>query len=186
MNLFINTVSWNSYLAIFDDNRKIISDEYISIKWNESSLLIPNLESFLKKNNLNFDDIKNIITVNWPWSFTWVRTSTLVVNTISFITKAKITPISYFDLFSSYPIIKASSKRDSFFKFSKEDEIEIISNELLESKLKNLWINKIHWEWNLKDIEIIENIDYYGIINSIKLNNLTQIDPLYLKKPNIC
>jgi hypothetical protein len=48
----------------------------------------------------------------------------------------KLTPISYFDLFKTYPIIKASSKRDSFFKKDKNSSVEIIYNDELEKALQ--------------------------------------------------
>ena len=57
------------------------------------------IEDFLKKNNFDYPEIKNFVLVNWPWSFTWIRTVVLAINTISFITKQSITPINYFDLF---------------------------------------------------------------------------------------
>jgi hypothetical protein len=45
--------------------------------------------------------------------------------------------LTYFDLFQSYPIVKTSSKRDSFLKLSETSEIQIISNEDLENTLKD-------------------------------------------------
>jgi hypothetical protein len=67
----------------------------------------------------------------------------LIVNTINFIIKKNIIPISYFDLFSYYPIIKSSSKNDCFVKFDKKSKIEIITNENILKKLKKDTINKI-------------------------------------------
>jgi hypothetical protein len=51
--------------------------------------------------------------------------------------KLFLTPISFFDLYNNYPIIKSSSKRDSFFKKEKNSPIEIIYNDELEIFLKN-------------------------------------------------
>jgi hypothetical protein len=68
----------------------------------------------------------------------------LTINTINFITKNNITPISYFELFDNYPIVKSSSKRDSFLKKNLESEIEIIENEKLINYLKQNNINKIY------------------------------------------
>jgi type III secretion system FlhB-like substrate exporter len=52
--------------------------------------------------------------------------------------KKNITTLTYFDLFENYPIIKTSSKRDSFVKMAKESEIEVIQNEDLVKKLENI------------------------------------------------
>ena len=98
MILFINTVAKNSYLWLFDEKRNLIKETYFEITWNESSLLLPKIEDFLKENNFDYPEIKNFVLVNWPWSFTWIRTVVLAINTINFITKQSITPINYFDL----------------------------------------------------------------------------------------
>jgi tRNA A37 threonylcarbamoyladenosine modification protein TsaB len=135
--------------------------------------------------------LKNIVVVNGPWSFTGVRTIVLVVNTISFIIdnskwNINLTPVSYFDLFDNYPIIKSSSKRDSFFKKSSLSNIEIIYNNELESLLQRENIKIIYGEWDIKNVEIIEKIDYCDIIKNINLKSFPRIEALYLKKPNIC
>ncbi len=180
MNLFINTISTKSKFIIFDDNRDIIKEKNIKIKWNESSRFIKELDIFLKEENLDYFNIKNIVLVNGPWSFTWVRTVVLAVNSINFITNNFLTPISYFDLFSDYPIVKSSSKRDVFFKKDKNSEIEILENEKIEKKYK-----KLFWEASIKNVEILENINYKSIIKDIELKKLKRINPLYIKKPNI-
>lgn len=188
MNLFIDIISREGNIIIFDDNRKIKDKIILNIKWNESSKLIPMIDLLLLKNKLKYKQIENIVVVNWPWSFTWIRTTVLTINTINFITKNNITPISYFELFDNYPIVKSSSKRDSFLKKNLESEIEIIENEKLINYLKQNNINKIYWEVN-KDtfsfIEIFEKIDYENIISKIKFRGFKEITPLYIKKPNI-
>lgn len=186
MNLFINTISKISSIILFDEKRDIIDQIDFEIKWNESSLLIPNIDSFIKKNNLNYFDIKNIVLVNWPGSFTWVRTVVLVINTINFITNNNLTPINFFELFPNYPIIKSSSKRDCFFKKNANEEIEIITNEEIERYLKENNIIQLYWESDIQNVQIIEKIDYLSIIKQIKFKELKKIEPLYLKKPNIC
>jgi len=188
MNLFIDAVSTNSYLIIFDDQKNIIDSQKYEMKWNESSCLIVNIDLFLKKNNLKYNTLKNIIVVNWPWSFTWIRTIVICVNTIAYITWAYITPISYFDLFNKYPIIKSSSKRDCFYKDSKEDEIQIISNLEIILLLNKKNIQTLYWEINkdlIPKIKILDKIDYLAIIKSTEFQKNKIITPLYIKKPNI-
>ena len=186
MNLFINTISKTSSIILFNEKREIIDQIDFEIKWNESSLLITNIDSFLKKNSLTYFDIKNIVLVNWPGSFTWVRTVVLVINSINYITNNNLTPISFFELFPNYPIIKSSSKRDCFFKKNKDSQIEIIPNDDISKYLTDNNIKTIYWESDIENVEIIEKIDYLSIIEQIKFKELKKIDPLYLKKPNIC
>jgi hypothetical protein len=45
-----------------------------------------------------------------------------------------MTAISYFDLHKTYPIIKASSKRDCFVQKNKNSKIEIIMNDVLSQE----------------------------------------------------
>ena len=183
MNLFVNTISSNACLILFNNSREIISICEFEIKWNESSLLIPKIDEFLKENKLKYPDIKNIVCVNGPGSFTWVRTTVLAINTINYITKNNLTTLNFFDLYKNYPIIKSSSKRDCFVQKSKNSKIEIITNSEIEDLFKE---KKVYWNWEIDNIEIIEKIDYISIIKEINFQELKRIDPLYIKKPNIC
>ncbi len=183
MNLFINAISESWTLILFNNERKIISQQKIKILWNESSKLTALIESFLKENDTEYQNLENIAVVNWPGSFTWVRTIVLAINTINFIIKKSITPLSFFDLFENYPIIKNSSRRDLFVKYQKSDIIQVVKNE----NFKFSW--KIYWDiWNnllSEKIETISDIDYTKIIKNIEFQDNTLIEPLYIKKPSI-
>ena len=192
MNLFINAISTKWILILFNNNRKIIFEQNIEILWNESSKLILLIDEFLKKNTISYFDLDNIILVNWPWSFTGVRTIVLVINSINFIINKNITSISFFDLFEKYPIIKSSSHRDLFVKYKKNDKIQIVPNDKFILK----W--KIYWDLNnnllSEKFNIISNINYTKIISNIvfktndswkKIYKTKLIEPLYIKKPNI-
>lgn len=181
MNLFIDPISSPAKVFLFDDNKSIISKSELIIKWNESSALLDFLINFLNTNDLKTKDLLNIVLVRWPWSFTWVRTAVLVVNSLAFINKTNLTDISYFDLYKDYPIVKTSSKRDCFIKISANDDIVNMPN----SDVLKLSDNK-QFYWDFIEISnIIVNIDYIDIITNIKLKKLEKIAPLYIKKPNI-
>jgi len=188
MNLFIDTISNPANIILFDNNRKIIDKLEWDIKWNESSTLMPNIDNLLNSNNTKYKDLDNIVVVNWPGSFTWVRTVVLTVNSINYIIDKNITAISYFDMFKNYPIVKSSSKRDYFVQLWLDKNIEIIENNDLLDKLNVLWIKKLYWDANIelfKIFEIVDKIDYIDIIKNIKFDNAKQINALYIKKPNI-
>jgi len=188
MNLFIDTISIPWIIILFNDNRQIVDKEIIEIKGNESSLLIPKIDILLNKNALNYFDLKNIVVVSWPGSFTGVRTTVLVVNTINYIIKWKITSLNFFDLFDNYPIIKSSSKRDVFYKKDLKSKIDIIYNDELISLLDKEKITTIYWEVNksiFEKFEIINYVNYEKIIKELTFDNNDIISPLYIKKPNI-
>lgn len=183
MNLFIDTISCPAFLILFDKDR-IIKDEFSwDARMQESSTLIPNIKNLLIKNSLKFENLKNIIIVSGPWSFTWVRTTSLVWNTISFLNpECKITDITYFDLFKKYPIIKKSSKRDSFVKLKEDSEIIVVMNTDLKDYIKTDYA----WEYNnFLEEKNISEINYSEIIKETSFKNKNIISPFYMKKPNI-
>lgn len=188
MYLFLNAVSKNWILILFDKNKEIIITENISILLEESSKLSFLIDNFFKKNNILYNEISNIVVVNWPGSFTWVRSISLVVNTLSYIFEnIKLTPVSYFDLFENYPIIKTSSKRDLFIKKSKNNIIEIIKNEDFIDYIENNNIKEIYWEFFSEklDIKINNEVDYKKLISKIIFEEKKQIEAFYVKKPSI-
>lgn len=187
MNLFMNSISNPCYLALFDNNREITASLELEVKWNESSKLIPELHNFLEKNQIDQNDLENIVVVNGPWSFTWVRTTVLIANTLNYVIKKNMTALSYFDLFSNFPVIKSSSKRDCFVQKSAGEEIKIILNNELDNYFIENNIAEWFWEagFEFKQTVIVEKIDYTCIIQNIEFQKLSKIEPLYIKKPNI-
>lgn len=191
MNLFINALLSKWKLILFDSNSSILLEKDIEILLNESEKLIWLVNDFLESSKVNYNDLENIVVVAGPWSFTWIRTISLLVNTINFVTKNNLTAISFFDLYNSYPIIKSSSKRDSFIKKSLNSEIEIIKNDDLLSYLNTEKVDKIYWEFdNIKQslddsIQTFEKINYSDIIKNIEFDTEKLIEPIYIKKPSI-
>lgn len=186
MNIFINAVSSQGKLIIFDDTRNIIGSQDIEIAGNESSRLSGMLDIFLQEHRVDYSDITNIVVVAGPGSFTGVRTICLMVNTIAFSVGCSITPVSYFDLFSDPIVVKQSSKRDVFL-YRSESGVSVLSNQEFLEYCDTNEITQLAGEAaSISEKEIIENIDYYDIIRTIVLQKETRIAPLYIKKPNIC
>lgn len=190
MNLFLDAVSKNAYICLFDEKRNIIDEQNFSVYQNESSILPKLIDNFIKKNKLFYKDIENIVVVEWPWSFTGIRTIILVVNTIAFaFPNIYLTWISFFDLFENYPIIKISSKRDIFFQKNKNETIQILKNEEFQALIKQKNIEYVFgdysdWE-SLFWINIDEKIFYDNIIKNIIFTNKKSLEALYIKKPSI-
>lgn len=200
MNLLLNALLTNWKIILFDDARKIISEKDIETLWNESEKLIWLIDDFLEENNIAYNDLENIVVFAGPWSFTGIRTITLLVNTINFVINKNITSLNFFDLYKAYPIIKASSKRDSFFKKDEKSKIEVIKNDDILKYLSENNIVKLYWENknmfslradgfnplnNREEIQIFEKIDYCAIIKNIEFGKSKKIDPIYIKKPSI-
>jgi len=189
MNLFINAVSTEWKLILFDNDRNILFSKDILVLWNESSKLTSILDEFLSENNIEYNYLNNIVVVSGPGSFTWIRAISLMVNTIAFTCNTKLTDISFFDLFSFYPIIKSSSKRDSFVKKDKNAIIEVMSNENIVDYFEQNKINRVYGDLTLNylpdNIKLDNSINYENIIKNIQFTGKKIISPLYIKKPNI-
>lgn len=190
MNLFLDNINKPSNFILFDNNKKIINISKSNILWNKSALLILKIDKFLKKNKLNYFDLKNIILINWPGSFTWIRTNALIINTINYIINKNITTFNFFELYeisykNPYPIIKISSQRDVFIQKWKNKNIEIIKNEELKIYLKINNLDIIYGDLKLDKIKTINKIDYRKIIKNMEFQKHKLIKPLYIKKPNI-
>lgn len=187
MYLFFNGVSSTWYIALLDREKNIIASDSFHISWNESTQTIPIIDKFLAAQAVGYEDIENIMCVVWPWSFTWIRTISLVVNTLAYThINIQLTPVNFFDLYNKYPIVKSSSKRDLFVKQSKSDIIQVMSNSDFEVSMKHA---HVFWDTNSerfqKKIHIYWDIEYKDIIKNIVLQDATRIAPLYIKKPNI-
>ncbi len=187
MYLFFDWVSSKWYIWLFDNEKKIICSESFEVQWNESTKIIPLIDIFLKKNNTLYKDIENIAVVIGPGSFTWIRAISLIVNTLSYThSHMRLTGISFFDLYNDFPIVKSSSKRDLFVKYSDSATIEIVKNEdffIWEWKSLVYWdvdISKLTWK-----LELFNEPDYNNIFKNLELQENKIVAPLYIKKPNI-
>jgi tRNA A37 threonylcarbamoyladenosine modification protein TsaB len=49
---------------LFDNNRQIIDKIEWQVKGNESSTLIPQIDTLLKQNNIKYQELENIVVVN--------------------------------------------------------------------------------------------------------------------------
>lgn len=187
MYLFFNGVSSEWYIALLSSDKKITAYDTFEISWNESTQTIPIIDEFLSAQNITYEQIKNIICVVGPWSFTGIRTISLVVNTLAFTYwHIKLTPVNFFDLYNRYPIVKSSSKRDLFVKMNKSAIIEVISNSEFE---KNCSESNIFGDTDTsrfeRAINISSEIEYSEVLAAIDIADETRLAPLYIKKPNI-
>ncbi len=187
MILFFDGVSSSGYIWLFDSKKQEIAHDSFTITGNESTQTIPIIETFLQAQSVPYTDIQHIVAIVWPWSFTGVRTITLVLNTIAYIyPHISLTGLSFFELFDTYPIFKQSSKRDVFAKYKKWDIITIVPNTFLDETYRD---RPIFWDIDTSlytHISTIHNkIDYTKILQNIVLSDAKRLSPLYIKKPNI-
>jgi|GEM_PF-567997 len=184
MNIFLDTISPKGTLIVFDDERHIQKQIFFDVLGKESTQLIEIFDTFLQENSLSYHDIEHIVVVAGPGSFTGVRTTILMINTINFVTKKSLTPLSYFDLFDVYPIVKTSSKRDVFAKFSEHDTIGVYSNEEILTKCQDIGTIATDATF-FEGKQLISQPNYEKILQKIAFDTFLKIEPFYIKKPNI-
>lgn len=187
--LFFNGVSTDGYIWLYTStNRDLVASELLCISWKESAQTSNIISSFLGSNDISWEKIQNIVVVTWPGSFTWVRAISLVVNTLAYVyPHLYLTQLSFFDLYKIYPIVKSSSKRDVFIKYSENDIVRIEKNGDFDTKVRS--VKKIYGDVgdNRFDdkLEIDSYIDYNDVVLGVVLQDKKKLAPLYIKKPNI-
>ncbi len=186
--IFLQGVASQGYIWLYDaSSRDMLSEETFAVLGNESSQLLPIIHQFLSQNNVSYEQIENIFCVVWPGSFTWVRTVSLIVNTLAYIyPNIFLTPVNFFDLFDEYPIVKSSSKRDLFVKYGKNNTIEIVQNDVFE---QNFQEKDIFWDIDVerwtKKYTLHRKIDAQYYMRNAQSKQDKRLSPLYIKKPNI-
>jgi hypothetical protein len=190
MYLFFDAVSTRGYLWLFNCEKILLAESFFEVWGSEGKELPGMIESFLQEHKLHYSDIKHIVCVVGPWSFTGIRMVTLVVNTISYIyPHIFLTALSFFDLYTHYPIVKTSSKKDLFVKWKKDATIEIQTKEDFFSHIKDIHMTHVYGDinldWEKEVLDIQQSYNAQEVLWRIALQNIKKIAPLYIKKPNI-
>ncbi|MDD2409356.1 MAG: tRNA (adenosine(37)-N6)-threonylcarbamoyltransferase complex dimerization subunit type 1 TsaB [Bacilli bacterium] len=94
--LFISTYDFIITIGLLKNNKKISIKEVKSVK-SHSVFLIPTIESILKGNNLEINNLNEIIVINGPGSFTGVRLGVIVAKTLAYTLKINIKTITSID-----------------------------------------------------------------------------------------
>lgn len=176
--LFIDTHSYKIILVLYKDNKVIVKNE-VETKQSHSVTTMPILIDTLNKANIDIKDIKEILVVNGPGSFTGVRIGVTIAKTLAYTLQITIKTLSSL-------LIKAVS-------FS-HDEVRIIEREkngvfvgMFDKNNKLIrdyvYINNGDYIQESKDIEEVD-IDYEKIISfakSIESTNPHAVNPLYVK-----
>ncbi len=189
MYLFFDAVSQRGYLGLYTQKKSLVSEYFFSVQGNEGKALPSMIDDFLKREKVDYQQIQNIVCVVGPGSFTGIRMLTLVVNTIAYIyPHISLTPLSFFDLYEEYPIIKTSSKKDLFVKWEKSATIEVLSNDEFLKKIPK----QTKWCFGNADVffeersfSLEEKYIPSEIFSKVEFQKLKKLAPLYIKKPNI-
>lgn len=187
MYLFIDTISPNSTMILFENNRILSQTDFV-IKWKEYDNFLQILNDFLSSQNVLIDDIKWIVLVNWPGWFTWTRIVTLTINTILFTLNVPISGLNYFQLLEmnwlSYPMLIKANRWEYLIKNNSSDEPFLIDiDSVPTSRYSGIW-DILDFENRDIYIEWIKDYKYFIENNQFSFSD-KRIEPYYIKKPSI-
>ena len=91
-SLYIDTHFTDLVLALLNENG--IVDKKVMLSNKHSEYTINLLNDLLNDNNIGFDDIKEVIVINGPGSFTGVRIGVTIAKTYGYLIKKDITLVS--------------------------------------------------------------------------------------------
>lgn len=107
--LYIDTTTSYLYTGLVVD-KKLVSEVKKDLGKNLSSYTLKEIDTMLKQNHLESNDIDKIIVVNGPGSFTGIRVGVTIAKTYAYSLKKEIVTIS------SLEAMAISSKEDDIIK----------------------------------------------------------------------
>lgn len=180
--LFLDTHDSTIRIVLYKEEQPIIKKE-IETEKNQSSRVMPVLIQVLEEAKIEIKNIKEIIVVNGPGSFTGVRIGVTIAKTLAFTLNIPI------KVMSSLLVKSVSISHEKINIIEREKNGVFLgtfdkNNQLLE-EYKYL-SNKEYEAWAYKE-EAIEDIalDYekiYYFAKKIKSTNPHAVNPLYVKK----
>jgi len=205
LELFINTASSRTSLYCLQNGKTVFEETWLTTN-DEATTILPKINNAFKSNNLRFKDLKKIITVKGPGSFTGVRIGVTIANIMSFATKANLYELDLFTLLeqknpeTTGTIIVKAGKHEIYIK-NPENTLETIkihdfNPNIIGDFRGNVWgdltkeqENRLK-EW-LQDYPEKNWIAYKDLksdlyaIKNITLKKVKSIKPLYIKAPSI-
>lgn len=203
--LAINTASSNTSIALFERGKtavKILTEKSWPAKNNEAEKLMPEIAEQFKKLKKTYSDLKEILVVKGPGSFTGLRVGITVANTIAYLTKAKLFAISTFEYWhlagNSTVMVYAGSGgvyvSESAAKKPQFMNLEEASNYLSAKKIKKVSGDITNEQKSFfKNITVMKSKKSFAKIIKLalskqstkKLKPLKIVEPLYIKEPSI-
>lgn len=188
MYLLIDTVSIPATFVLFDAEKNIVSQESEDFRGRESERFLDSLLGFLAKNHMEYHDLKGVIVVNGPGSFTAMRIVTLTVNTLSFVHHIPLYELDYFTLSElskrDYPVLLRANRGEYLLQKKKTSSPKLVA-------ISDIPPGEYFGTGDVNDftngnISIQSSLRYDVFCRNFQSENPVQrIEPLYIKKPNI-
>lgn len=180
-SLYIDTHDRTVLIILFKDGKILTKNEINSLN-KHSEIALPAIVQVLEQNNLEINNIKEIIVVNGPGSFTGVRIAVTISKTLAYCLNI---PIKVIDALT---VIAINDKRDKKIVAIEDRNGAFVGvfNASYEQLEDFVYLNKsVYVEYRennevLTDIEVdYENV--YDYVKSLEPLNPHDIKPLYIK-----
>ena len=170
--LFIDTHLWNINIILFDDN-KILRQESVTNKKNNSEYIFPTIEKVLGQ-----DEFDSIIVVNGPGSFTGVRLGVTIAKTFAYTKNIPIRTITSLECMAVSSLNKnvAIFDNNGYYVGLFNDDMS------LKEDYKYLTIDEFN---KLDNVETDVTIDYEKVYEYVITKDVLDphlVNPIYIKK----
>ncbi|MCK9185826.1 tRNA (adenosine(37)-N6)-threonylcarbamoyltransferase complex dimerization subunit type 1 TsaB [Candidatus Gracilibacteria bacterium] len=200
ITLAINTSCPKTAIALFkeqDGKLKLLDEASWKSKNDEAENLVPKIAKLLKKNKKNFEEIKNLIVVKGPGSFTGLRIGVATANMISYLNKAHLYCLTAFDFY--WKMLGEKPENMALLLFAGSGGVyvngELVNLPDLKKYLKEKKVKEIFGDISKDQKKEIKNLKFktlrksFGkVLEKFELKDFekTQIvEPLYIKTPGI-
>lgn len=179
--LFISTYTNKLTIGLLTNGKVISLKEINSIK-SHSIYLIPTIKDILAENKLDIKEIKEIIVINGPGSFTGVRLGIIVAKTMAYTLNIPIKTITSIDALAisnddlKEKIITIKDTKGLYFGIYKDNKR--ISDLLY---LNNEDFNSKYYHKNIINSDKLNLEKIYNYLKSKNNINPHEVNPVYIK-----
>lgn len=177
--LFIDTHSDKIILILYKEE-KIFCKKEVETKQSHSITTMPILVEILEENKIDIKDVKEVIVVNGPGSFTGERIGVTIAKTLAYTLQIPIKTMSSLLIkaisFSHQQIRIVEKEKNGVFLGTFDD-----NNKLIE---EYVYLHNHEYLKEEKDVEEV-TLDYEKILEfskSLEAINPHAVKPLYVKK----
>ncbi|MDD2208402.1 MAG: tRNA (adenosine(37)-N6)-threonylcarbamoyltransferase complex dimerization subunit type 1 TsaB [Bacilli bacterium] len=182
MILFISTYSEKVIIGILNNNKLILKKEVTSHK-SHSLTLVPTIEEVIKEVSITLNDLKEIIVVNGPGSFTGVRLGVTVAKTLAYTLNISIKTITSIEAIS---LSNNNPKKIVIVPDNKGKYIGVFKDNKLVDKI--IYLSNTEYDEYIKDYPDYQMAKEYLDIEKItiylkNINNINphSVNPIYIK-----
>ncbi|MBT3865315.1 tRNA (adenosine(37)-N6)-threonylcarbamoyltransferase complex dimerization subunit type 1 TsaB [Candidatus Peregrinibacteria bacterium] len=135
--LAINTALKKTSIALIDGN-KVVSEKTWLSNSNEAEKLMPEIAKLLKSKKVKYEDLKSVLLIKGPGSFTGLRIGVTVANTIAHLQKIPVYAATTFQYLWAAHTANAKTTHGPLVLFAGKKEIYIQLTKTSKPILKKL------------------------------------------------